>query len=99
MGTPISTLAYKSTCNHNNRYDLCEKMHCTACSKEFGMFLKKHHCRTCHWAYCDKCAPVRDFGIRKCNGCIKDETHWKNELNIRLMKIYDGLGFGEKRIH
>ena len=30
---------------------------CTGCAKEFSMFRRRHHCRTCGKLYCHDCSP------------------------------------------
>lgn len=36
-----------------------ESKSCQGCSKKFGMFLRKHHCRKCGKCICDNCSPIR----------------------------------------
>ncbi|KAI5069215.1 hypothetical protein GOP47_0015516 [Adiantum capillus-veneris] len=56
---------------------------CSACSSDFGPFLRRHHCRNCGDVFCDKCthgrialtseedAPV----VRVCDRCLAEVTH------------------------
>lgn len=55
---------------------------CSACSSDFGPFLRRHHCRNCGDVFCDKCthgrtaltaeedAPI----VRVCDRCLAEVT-------------------------
>lgn len=55
---------------------------CSACSSDFGAFMRRHHCRNCGDVFCDKCthgrialtadedAPV----VRVCDHCLAEVT-------------------------
>eukprot|EP00250_Pteridium_aquilinum_P032857 c4813_g1_i1 orf=266-2470(-) len=55
---------------------------CSACSNDFGAFLRRHHCRNCGDVFCDKCthgrtaltaeedAPI----VRVCDRCLAEVT-------------------------
>ncbi|GAP83358.1 putative Fyve zinc finger protein [Rosellinia necatrix] len=36
-----------------------EVTHCPICDTQFGMFLRRHHCRKCGRVVCDRCSPHR----------------------------------------
>ena len=48
---------------------------CTQCHREFGFFVRRHHCKMCGRVFCDTCAPLRvldpKIKIRACEGCIR----------------------------
>jgi len=51
---------------------------CSSCSKSFGLFCRKHHCRKCGEIFCGKCCHKFDFfhpfynsKVRICGECSK----------------------------
>lgn len=53
---------------------------CKLCSKQFGLFSRKHHCRHCGRLVCENCSSqrlvislesMRDKPKRVCDGCFK----------------------------
>mmetsp|Transcript_23044 Transcript_23044/g.35071 ORF Transcript_23044/g.35071 Transcript_23044/m.35071 type:complete len:89 (+) Transcript_23044:3-269(+) len=49
---------------------------CTACHKEFGIFLRRHHCRACGRLVCGDCSDLsRMFtggeSLRACRKCAQ----------------------------
>lgn len=48
---------------------------CTGCLKEFGVFMRRHHCRGCGLIFCSSCSPYSslpqygDSSERTCYGC------------------------------
>ncbi|KAJ0026350.1 hypothetical protein Pint_09341 [Pistacia integerrima] len=55
---------------------------CTACSTDFGAFVRKHHCRNCGDIFCDKCthgrialtADENAQPVRVCDRCMAEVT-------------------------
>ena len=55
---------------------------CGGCRRDFGLFLRKHHCRSCGYIYCAACSesqyPLRQDGalyrLRVCDRCFKTLT-------------------------
>ncbi|XP_024520954.1 protein FREE1 [Selaginella moellendorffii] len=55
---------------------------CTACSSDFGPFLRRHHCRNCGDIFCDKCTRGRTALtsdedaqiVRVCDRCLAEVT-------------------------
>lgn len=50
-----------------------ERSHCVACSKSFGLFVRRHHCRYCGDIFCNRCCPRTRLGVdsarRSCPAC------------------------------
>ena len=45
---------------------------CPLCANDFGMMLRRHHCRTCGGVFCDDCTSLTkpaDRDSRMCKGC------------------------------
>eukprot|EP01047_Picozoa_sp_COSAG01_P063218 COSAG01_NODE_8155_length_2898_cov_5.062522_2_plen_313_part_00 len=43
---------------------------CTACARQFGLFLRRHHCRSCGGLFCHDCSSSGD-GERSCEACLQ----------------------------
>lgn len=43
---------------------------CTACARQFGLFLRRHHCRPCGGLFCHDCSSSGD-GERSCEACLQ----------------------------
>lgn len=51
---------------------------CFNCQKKFGLFRRKHHCRSCGLLVCGNCSPDKDYvtgyldkRVRICKICLK----------------------------
>jgi hypothetical protein len=36
-------------------------MECSLCGQQFGLFIRRHHCRKCGEIYCHSCCKVSNF--------------------------------------
>ncbi len=66
---------------------------CIVCSKFFGMFRRKHHCRQCGILVCQDCSPYKDYvagyrdqKVRICRNCTLFKVKRIKE-NDRLKKF------------
>eukprot|EP00760_Papus_ankaliazontas_P029909 PhM_4_TR4523/c1_g1_i1/m.72311 len=56
-----------------------ESLNCDSCKGDFGLFNRRHHCRSCGGIFCNKCSsrrmpvPVRSIkeAVRVCDPCAK----------------------------
>jgi len=57
----------------SGRWQLDEAVtYCPLCAKDFGLMLRRHHCRTCGGVFCDDCTTLTkqsNRDSRMCNGC------------------------------
>lgn len=64
--------------------------HCVLCDKEFGIFRRKHHCRSCGALVCGKCSPAKmyvhgykDQKVRVCQTCSNARQKRQREIEER----------------
>jgi hypothetical protein len=69
---------------------------CLICSKKFGVFRRKHHCRSCGMLVCNSCSPdvdyvqgYKDRKVRVCKFCITHKV--KRARGIDDMKVFNSL--------
>ena len=68
----------------NTHTRIQNKTECNSCKRSFGMFLRRHHCRSCCGSFCSKCLHGRvrfketersrgnRKGCRICRNCFRD---------------------------
>jgi hypothetical protein len=45
-------------------------MRCTKCKRKFGVFFRKHHCRSCGFIFCNSCSKTKgQDNQRRCFSC------------------------------
>lgn len=61
---------------------------CQACNKNFSIFRRKHHCRSCGVLVCHACSPDMDFvqgykdrRVRVCKTCFNQKKKRIREIN------------------
>lgn len=61
---------------------------CMLCGKAFGVFRRKHHCRSCGGLVCGKCSPekhyvhgYKDQRVRVCKTCAAIKVKRQLEIN------------------
>ena len=78
---------------------------CNKCYKEFTLFRRKHHCRSCGYVFCDKCSdykkpcPILGYykDVRHCQDCyyalneddFKEVEKIRSEMSQRKFTIDD----------
>ncbi|XP_063674266.1 early endosome antigen 1-like isoform X1 [Bolinopsis microptera] len=74
-----SHLLYTQARKQNRKWENDEEVtSCKSCYKEFGVSLRKHHCRNCGGIYCDHCSRFRSSTpsskkeLRVCGPCNKE---------------------------
>lgn len=74
-----SHLLYTQARKQNRKWENdAEVTNCKSCYKEFGVSLRKHHCRNCGGIYCDHCSRFRSSTpsskkeLRVCGPCNKE---------------------------
>jgi hypothetical protein len=55
---------------------------CHNCNKTFGLFIRKHHCRSCGKIFCDNCSKKRYQNERVCNTCFDKLSRQGTELSV-----------------
>lgn len=66
---------------------------CFICTKSFGLFRRKHHCRCCGGLVCSKCSPdkhyvagYKDQRVRVCKNCSLMRA--KRQLELKEQKVF-----------
>ena len=72
----------------NSRFDSCQ-----ICTKLFGIFRRKHHCRACGVLVCQNCSPEKEYvqgykdsRVRICKHCAA--TKLKRQTEIKTQNIF-----------
>jgi FYVE zinc finger len=72
----------------NERFDSCQ-----ICTKLFGIFRRKHHCRACGVLVCTACSPdkeyvsgYKDTRVRVCRHCVA--TKLKRQTELKTQNIF-----------
>eukprot|EP00123_Amoebidium_parasiticum_P014244 comp22408_c0_seq3/m.33511 comp22408_c0_seq3/g.33511 ORF comp22408_c0_seq3/g.33511 comp22408_c0_seq3/m.33511 type:complete len:295 (-) comp22408_c0_seq3:746-1630(-) len=68
-------------------------MACLKCSKTFGVFVRRHHCRKCGGIFCGACSsskmPLPQLGytdkVRVCDPCYAHGVLWRGVLPVTLI--------------
>ncbi|KAL8010668.1 putative FYVE zinc finger, Zinc finger, FYVE/PHD-type, Zinc finger, RING/FYVE/PHD-type [Plasmopara halstedii] len=80
-----------------------ERLHCAVCSRAFGTFRPRHHCRSCGEVICGKCSVFKSVEVPDEDGNMSDistssitstSTIAQNEMN--LMDLYMANGGGSR---
>eukprot|EP01060_Flectonema_neradi_P031582 TRINITY_DN4823_c1_g1_i1.p1 TRINITY_DN4823_c1_g1~~TRINITY_DN4823_c1_g1_i1.p1 ORF type:complete len:1548 (+),score=450.16 TRINITY_DN4823_c1_g1_i1:440-4645(+) len=83
-------LAWKDECRRKRDFQKSQWVQnaegCEECAARFGIFRRKHHCRSCAGVYCNACSKNRtslpawgyDTKVRVCESCIKYHN-WKRD--------------------
>lgn len=73
----------------NERFDSCQ-----VCTKLFGIFRRKHHCRSCGALVCQPCSPdkeyvqgYKDTRVRICRNCAATKQKRQDELKTQNIFI------------
>ena len=85
-------LVWKGECKRKRDFQksqwVMEANGCEECAARFGIFRRKHHCRSCAGIYCNGCSKHRtslpawghDSKVRVCGNCLKYHN-WKRDTD------------------
>ena len=80
---------------------------CEECSKKFGFFRRRHHCRACGGLYCSTCSRVRmalpqhgyDSKVRVCGVCAQHDLWRRDDAAPACLSCGGQFGVLHRRHH